>query len=258
MLRELSLFSGIGGFSLGLERAVLATPVAFVEIDPFCQRVLAKHWPGVPIHGDVTTREFIEGEADVITGGFPCQDVSLARNGEGLDGARSGLYRELIRAIRDVRPKLAIVENSPGLLSRGLGRFLRDLASIGYDAEWHCIPACAVGAPHERDRIWIVAYPACIGHETNPGENWGASAACILSDIDLSRCEEQRSPISAFEEYASAECGSQWASEPDICRVVYGLSGRVDRLKALGNSVVPQVVEVIAAALARRQSENAG
>lgn len=241
-------------FSLGLERAGLARPVGFVEIDPFCQRVLAKHWPDVPIHGDVTTREFIEGEADVITGGFPCQDLSLAGRGAGLDGDRSGLYREIIRAIRIVRPGLAIVENSTGLLSRGLGRFLRDLASIGYDAEWNCIPACAVGAPHERDRVWIVAYPSRIGHEAYSGADWWSPAARILSDIDLSGREEQRSPVTAFEEYATVKCGRQWSAEPDVGRVVYGLSGRVDRLKALGNSVVPQVVEVIGRALSARQA----
>jgi DNA (cytosine-5)-methyltransferase 1 len=157
MLRELSLFSGIGGFSLGLERAGFATPVAFVEIDPFCQRVLAKHWPGVPIHGDITTREFTEGEADVITGGFPCQDISFAGAGAGLAGARSGLYRHIIRAIRVVRPRVAILENVAALLCGGLGTVLGDLAEVGHDAEWHCIPASAVGAPHRRDRVWIIA-----------------------------------------------------------------------------------------------------
>ena len=157
-MRVLDLFSGIGGFSLGLERAGFQT-IAFCEIEPFACGVLAKHWPDVPCHGDITAREFVPGEADIICGGFPCQDISTAGNGAGLAGERSGLWRELLRAIRVVRPKFAVVENVAALLSRGMGTVLGDLAEIGYDAEWHCIPASAVGAPHRRDRVWIVADP---------------------------------------------------------------------------------------------------
>lgn len=153
--RVLDLFSGIGGFSLGLERAGMRT-VAFCEIDPFCRRVLAKHWPGVPILDDVQTAEF--PAADVICGGFPCQDVSLAGRRAGITGERSGLYRELVRALRVVRPRHAIVENVAALLGDGLDLVLGDMAESGFDAEWDCVPACAVGAPHERDRIWIVAH----------------------------------------------------------------------------------------------------
>jgi DNA (cytosine-5)-methyltransferase 1 len=156
-LRVLDLFSGIGGFSLGLERAGMRT-VAFCEIDPFCRRVLAKHWPEVPCHDDVTTREFQEGEADVICGGFPCQDVSRAGKRAGLAGARSGLYRELVRALRMVRPRHGIVENVAALLGDGMGTVLGDMAESGLDAEWDCVPARAVGAPHERDRVWIVTH----------------------------------------------------------------------------------------------------
>lgn len=156
-MRLLDLFSGIGAFALALERAG-CTPVGFCEIDPFCQRVLAKHWPEVPCHDDITTREFIEGEADIITGGFPCQDVSLAGLRAGLAGARSGLYRELVRAIRVVRPKHAILENVASLLSDGMGTVLGDLAESGFDTEWDCVPASAVGAPHQRDRVWIVTH----------------------------------------------------------------------------------------------------
>ena len=133
-MNVLDLFSGIGGFSLGLERAGMRT-VAFCEIDPFCRRVLAKHWPEVPCAEDITKRQFIPGEADIICGGFPCQDLSTAGNGAGLAGERSGLWRELLRAIRVVRPKFAVVENVAALLSRGLGTVLGDLAKVGYDAE---------------------------------------------------------------------------------------------------------------------------
>jgi DNA (cytosine-5)-methyltransferase 1 len=154
-VRVLDLFSGIGGFSLGLERAGMTT-VAFCENDPFCRQVLAKHWPGVPILEDVTTAEF--PAADVVCGGFPCQDLSSAGSRAGLSGERSGLYRELVRAFRVVRPTHAIMENVADLLHLGLGTVLGDVAESGFDAEWDCVPARALGAPHERDRIWIVAH----------------------------------------------------------------------------------------------------
>jgi DNA (cytosine-5)-methyltransferase 1 len=157
-LNVLDLFSGIGGFSLGLERAGMRT-VAFCEIDPFCRRVLAKHWPSVPIFDDVTKLRGPDvGSVDVICGGFPCQDISLAGKGAGLAGERSGLWRDYARLIGELRPSYVIVENVAALLGRGLGDVLGDLASLGYDAEWHCIPASAIGAPHRRDRLWIVAY----------------------------------------------------------------------------------------------------
>ena len=162
-MRVLDLFSGIGGFSLGLERAGMKT-VAFCEIEPFPRAVLRKHWPEVPCYDDVRTltAERLSANGifpDVICGGFPCQDISLARAGAGIAGERSGLWSEYARLIGELRPHYAIVENVAALLSRGLDVVLGDLAALGYDAEWHCIPASAVGAPHRRDRIWIVAYP---------------------------------------------------------------------------------------------------
>lgn len=168
-LRVLSLFSGIGGLELGLEWTGGFVTVAQCEKKPHARAVLAKNWPGVHCHDDVTTYEFKEGEADVITAGFPCQDLSYAGVGAGLSGARSGLYREVIRGIRVVRPLRAVLENVAALLSRGLGTVLGDLAEIGYDAEWHCIPASAVGAPHRRDRIWIVANPCDFRHGADNG-----------------------------------------------------------------------------------------
>ena len=187
-MNVLDLFSGIGGFSLGLERAGMRT-VAFCEIDPYCRRVLAKHWPDVPVWGDIRTLtcEWIMANAtgndvarrrhsggdqpnaerisenaaiDVICGGFPCQDISVAGKGAGLAGERSGLWSEYARIIGEVRPRYVIVENVAALLGRGIERVLGDLAALGYDAEWDCIPASAVGAPHRRDRVWLVAYPA--------------------------------------------------------------------------------------------------
>lgn len=160
-LKILDLFSGIGGFSLGLERTGGFETVAFCEIDKEAQKVLRKHWPSVPIFEDVkslSAKDF-NGPIDIICGGFPCQDISLAGKGAGLEGERSGLWFEFKRLIQELQPKWVIAENVSALRSRGLDQVLRSLSEIGYDAEWHCIPASAVGAPHRRDRIWIVAYP---------------------------------------------------------------------------------------------------
>ena len=288
-MRVLDLFSGIGGFSLGLERAGMRT-VAFCEIDPFCRAVLAKHWPGVPCHGDVTTRVFEEGEADVVVGGFPCQDISFAGRGAGLSGTRSGLYRELMRAIRVVRPRYAIVENVAALLSRGLGTVLGDLAEGGYDAEWDCVPACAVGAPHERDRVWIVAHAdskRCgeageFRHQ--PFQISAGRAETGTADAEGIRCRQGRArrlPDSfagirdaarrntadpygarlafregftrdAWEKLSTAERDSLgnveesiWPDEPALSGVDDGISDWLDRTKATGNAVVPQIPEII-------------
>lgn len=171
-LQVLDLFSGIGGFSLGLERTGGFETVAFCEVAEFPRSVLAKHWPDVPIYEDaknVTGEQLIaDGIAPVvITAGFPCQDVSIAGRKNGIDeGTRSGLWSEVIRLVREIRPRFLIVENVPNLL-RGprqrpgawFGRILGDLASCRYDAEWQIIPASAVGLPHRRERVWVVAYP---------------------------------------------------------------------------------------------------
>jgi DNA (cytosine-5)-methyltransferase 1 len=184
-LQVLDLFSGIGGFSLGLERTGGFKTVAFCEIEPFPRKVLVKHWPEVPQYEDVRTltaeRLAADGIAvDVICGGFPCQDISTAGKGAGLAGERSGLWREIARLVGELRPSYVIVENVSALLGRGLGTVLGDLAEIGYDAEWHCIPASHVGAPHRRDRIWIVAYPnsvGCLGVKFRPKwDSWEAQS----------------------------------------------------------------------------------
>jgi site-specific DNA-cytosine methylase len=166
-VRVLDLFAGIGGFTIGLERAGFET-AAFCEIDPYAQKVLRKNWPGVPIYDDVRTitaeRLAADGiGVDVITGGFPCQDISVAGNQAGIqDGTRSGLWSECARLIGELRPRYAIFENVTNLLNGERGawfkRVLWDISALGYDAEWHCIPASAVGAPHRRDRVWVLGY----------------------------------------------------------------------------------------------------
>ena len=160
MLNILDLFSGIGGVSLGFERAGWQT-VGFCEIEPSCQRVLAKHWPNTPIISDIRNLNAASAPnfVDVICGGFPCQDISVAGKKAGIMGSRSGLWKEYARLINEMKPRYAIIENVANLRSSGLVTVLKDLWQIGYDAEWHCIPAAALGAPHRRDRIWIIAYP---------------------------------------------------------------------------------------------------
>lgn len=192
-MKLLDLFSGIGGFSLGLNRAGFET-VAFCEIDPWCRRVLAKHWTGVPAYDDIrdlsAARLRADGieRIDAICGGFPCQDVSLAGKGAGLEGERSGLWREYARLLGELRPRYAIVENVGALRARGLAAVLADLAALGFDAEWHAIPAAAVGAPHLRDRVWIIAATAdadSFGVRDESGRRGGqggASAALAAGD----------------------------------------------------------------------------
>lgn len=154
-----SLFAGIGGFDLAARWMGWET-AWFSEIDPYASSVLAKHWPGVPNHGDITKIDFTQVEpVDMLCGGFPCQDISNAGKREGIDGERSGLWREYARAIRELRPRYVVVENVAALLARGMGTVLGDLSEVGYDAEWAVLSANDVGAPQLRERVWIVAYP---------------------------------------------------------------------------------------------------
>ena len=159
-LRMIDTFSGIGGFSLAARWLGGIETVQFVEREPFCQRILSKHWPTVPIHDDICTYEPEPGSADIVCGGFPCQDISQAGKGAGLAGTRSGLFYELLRVVRMVGPSYIVLENVAAITHRGMDDVLGALAEAGYDCEWACIPAAAVGACHQRDRWWCVAYPS--------------------------------------------------------------------------------------------------
>ena len=160
-MKLLDTFAGIGGFSYAAEKLVGGFETTqFVEIDPYCQKVLKKHWPHIPIHDDITTFTAKPGEFDIITGGFPCQDISVAGLQKGITKeTRSGLFYELIRVIRMVRPKYVVLENVAAILNRGLDIVLRELFEAGYDAEWAVISASSLGACHQRSRWWLVAYP---------------------------------------------------------------------------------------------------
>jgi len=269
----LDLFSGIGGFSLGLERAGMKT-VAFCEVDKKCQQVLKKHWADVPIFNDVTTlsSKDLHETIDLICGGFPCQDISLAGKGAGLAGERSGLWWQFHRLIKEIKPKYVIAENVAALRSRGLDEVLRSLSEVGYDAEWHCIPASAVGAPHRRDRVWIVAYPRYRGWRDISSIKKGNNAqtkrtsdtnkvsrpseqSSFVSNSDSTQCQGRSLPIRILTKNTDISCNSWWEIEPDVGRVVDGFPGRMDRLKQLGNAVVPQIPEIIGKAIMKVEND---
>lgn len=234
MLTVGSLFSGIGGIDLGLERAGMKV-LWQVEIDPWCRAVLAKHWPDVERFEDV--RNVGAGNlapVDLIAGGFPCQDISEAGKRIGISGSRSGLWSEYARIIRELRPRYVFVENVVALTRRGLDVVLGDLALLGYDAEWDRVGACALGATMHRERLWVLANahnsglqgPIWAGQSAAPGEERAAA------------CGESLRSVGGF-----------WPSGPgavaNIPRMADGSTYRVDRLRGLGNAVVPQVVEWI-------------
>jgi hypothetical protein len=232
-LKVLDLFSGIGMFSYGLEKTGLYETTAFCEWDNKCQQVLKKHWPGRTCYGDISELHLDEGFCDVITGGFPCQDISLAGHGAGIEGERSGHWKHYKRLISTIKPKGVIIENVSALRDRGLETVLQDLNKIGYDAEWHCITAKYFGAYHERDRIFILAYSQCIGRERfkpleyleKVGQGWES-------------CKEN-----LFKIYNNPFGRSDCSPQPLLCGMDVRNPGRVDRLKQVGNTVYWPIVE---------------
>jgi DNA (cytosine-5)-methyltransferase 1 len=294
----LDLFAGIGGFRLGSEWAGLRFDRHFYsEVDPYACKVYAARFPEAEALGDIRA---IKGVALprgdwIIAGGFPCQDISVAGKGAGLSGERSGLWYEYARIIGELRPRYAIMENVGALAFRGLDSVLGSLAALGYDAEWQDIRASDVGAPHRRERIWIVAHPMldgweprgteCPGLEGRPspiepgvlsdtlgdgvrnepgrrdGQAWTDTpeprdndAQGTLADAEQDRRgffrNENRNLSGEVREKTNinSRCSAGrawWATEPDVGRVAHGIPSRVDRLKCLGNSIVPQIAELI-------------
>ena len=235
-LLVLDLFSGIGGFSLGLHWAGMRT-VGFCETDPFCRAVLAGHWPGIPVYPDICTLSAAQLERDrvrpdLICGGFPCQDASLAGRGAGLDGTRTGLWREMARLVGECRPAWVVAENVPGLRSRGADEVLADLEALGY-ASWPLVVgAVHAGAPHRRRRVWIVARSIA----ADPGR-----AGLEMRQPGPAH-QAPRLPI---------ERRGGWPAPSRLRRVDHGFPGRVDRVRALGNAVVPANAAMIGRAIQR-------
>ena len=226
-MRVLDLFSGIGGFSLGLEHAGMQT-VAFCEINPFCQKVLRKHWPDVPIYPDIKTLDYA-GSVDLICGGYPCQPFSVAGKREGKKDDRH-LWPAMFDCIKKYRPSWVIGENVVGHISMGLDDVLSDLESEDYETIPFVIPACAIGAPHRRDRVWILAY------------NGSQRVQRIIKKTlqrksSFSWCQD----IRRVEDYFNRSDIPQ----PLILGSHDGIPNWMDRLKSLGNAVVPQVPEII-------------
>ena len=305
MLKHLDLFSGIGGFSLGLENAGLVKTVAFCDFDKYCQQVLQKNFPGVPVYGDVKELNYDKLKADginkidIITGGYPCQPFSVAGRKKGEEDPRH-VWPEMFRLIRELKPSWVIGENVGNHVKLGLDTVLSNLESEGYSARTFSISASSIGANHKRERVWIVAHSERLGREpwseeprepkneessnqsdhcgegctecksclhvadtgkqseshiSNSGSNSeidgeqrekvgisnGKSRGENVADANSSGLEEQWGPVTTQEEDQASQCGSWWSVEPDVGRVAHGVPNRVDRLKALGNSIVPQI-----------------
>jgi len=286
-MNELALFAGAGGGILGGLLLGWRT-VCAVEIDPYCAGVLLARQndgilPPFPIWDDVRTFDGTawRGIVDVVSGGFPCQDISCAGRGAGIDGERSGLWSEMARIVGEVRPRYVLVENVPALTHRGLGRVLGDLAALGYDAQWGCVGAVHAGAPHRRLRLWIVAYTECAswrqagskgcdgqGREHTDGvsqrqeiPSGARTGGCVVADAEGTGLEGAVAAGDSRADGCPAESGQRdgkadwWATEPGMGRVVNGLVCRVDRLKALGNGQVPRVVQIAWNVLLQRSKQ---
>ena len=230
-MKVLDLFSGIGGFSLGLEWAGMST-VAMCEKDPYCRKILAKHWPDLTIHDDIRNldgKRYAES-IDLVCGGFPCQPFSVAGKRKGTNDDRH-LWPEMLRVIKESRPRWVIGENVFGFINMALDDVQADLEREHYEVRKFVLPAVAVDAKHRRDRIILVAYTQServqglwSGREQEPHAH---------ERQELPMCESQR-PRPAY-----------WEAEPRICRVVDGVPNRVHRIKGLGNAVVPQLIQTI-------------
>ena len=276
----LDTFAGIGGFSYAATKLVGGyRTTQFIEIDSFCQKILKKHFPFTPIHDDIRTFTAIPGQYDVICGGFPCQSISVAGNRAGITKeSRSGIFYELMRVIRMVRPRFVVLENVAAILNNGLDIVLGELSQAGYDAEWSVISASSLGACHRRSRWWCVAYTNDYGSPTSSISGFDdqtnndtsertkqiskssrsieSSDSRVIQSFTKSTDPNgkglQRQDFSKMEREIWAKGDTrrldpnwrQYVSKPILPRGSDGLSNRVDRTKALGNSVVPQVAAI--------------
>ncbi len=261
MLATLDLFAGVGGFTLGLEEAGGFETKAFCEIDAFAQKVLKKNWPHVRLLNDVRAiqNNTIDCQIDMITGGFPCQDLSIAGLKGGLiDNERSGLWRECIRLVRLFRPKYAVFENVSNLLAGPdyapggwFSTILRDLAASGYDAEWQNIPACAVGGQHNRERVWIIAYPYKDGSERR------RNVSFFIGE-ETPQLPRSKFQIDQKDHYGLR--GNLWGRDATrIFRVGHGLpvdTYRNKRIAAMGNAIVPQIAALIGRAIIKHMDQD--
>jgi len=261
-MRMLDLFSGIGGFSLAAE-CVWGKDLeiaGFVEKDRYCRRLLRRHWHRIPIFDDIRNFHCFDRGIDLITGGFPCQDISHVGKRKGINGKRSSLWFEYRRIISEVRPKFAIIENVAHLKRSGLDIVLAGLAEIGYDAEWQSISAKEVGAWHGRERIWIVAYPQNISQYSNSDSLrlYTQEMYEYYTKYRKTKLQnQQKRKLNSFCDNVSNETCLEtiqeirenkfnyWRSEPPVGRVANGIPDRVDRIKALGNAIVPQNAIII-------------
>lgn len=241
-----SLFAGIGGFDLGLERAGMECRWQ-VEIDPYASQVLARHWPHVRRHDDIRTFP-TAGEnwsVDLICGGFPCQDISTAGKRAGIHGERSGLFFEALRVACELKPRYLLLENVPALLFRGMGAVLSHLAESGFDAEWQVLPAAAFGAPHLRERVFIVAYSTGL-----------PLPSPVLQTAPLERLQRQFRRDNPAPDEPS---GTYWqADQPCLSELDDGVPGWASAVKGLGNAIVPQVAEYIGQQIMRAHNQPRG
>ncbi|WP_370877928.1 DNA cytosine methyltransferase [Variovorax boronicumulans] len=236
-LNELALFAGAGGGILANELCGDRT-VCAVERDAYAAAILAQRQndgtlPVFPIWSDVCTFDGRpwRGIVDVISGGFPCQDISASGTAAGIEGSRSGLWKQMGRIIGEIRPRFVRVENSPLLVGRGLAVVLGDLAALGFDARWGCLSAAALGAPHERNRAWVVG--------RNIADTFGLDGERLLGE-SIDSCKRSFAPSQSPRLLGGAHW-QEWPAEPRVCRVGHGLAYRVDRCRALGNGQVPRV-----------------
>lgn len=238
-MTHIGLFEGIGGFSLAA-RWMGWNTLAYCEINPFCLKILKHQFPNARAHEDIRTTDFnvYRGQCDVLTGGFPCQDISIAGNGKGIYGIKSGLWSQYSRAIEEISPKYVIIENSPQLLRKGFEKILYDLSEIGYDAEWECISASEFGFPHERKRLWIIAYPFIQGRR-------GFLHMLKGFNIEKNSKQRQNKKANSLDTQGNHFLRFEQSSgQPAVFGVDDGLPNRLDvvkRLGAIGNSIVPHI-----------------